>query len=142
MLSFCYLVRGAGKCLELCLLSWDNFYLKPRQKFHPISISVTESPKEEEQANASHLPNHTFFFHNPSVTNRANLKTGVLRKQHAKFSEKRTFPTSWYVHARVRIMGSEMFVCWKIWRALFSWTTRFEIRPFALLSTNPASLVF
>ena len=29
-----------------------------------------------------------------------------------------------------------MFVFWEIWRALFSWNTRFEIRPFALLSTN------
>ena len=29
-----------------------------------------------------------------------------------------------------------MFVFRKIWRALFSSNTRFEIRPFALLSTN------
>ena len=29
-----------------------------------------------------------------------------------------------------------MFVFWKIWRALFSWNTRFEIRLFALLPTN------
>ena len=29
-----------------------------------------------------------------------------------------------------------MFVFQKIWRALFSWNTRFEIRPFALLPTN------
>ena len=29
-----------------------------------------------------------------------------------------------------------MFVFRKIWRALFSWNTRFEIRPFALLPTN------
>ena len=28
-----------------------------------------------------------------------------------------------------------MFVFWKIWRALFSWDTRFEIRPFGLLPT-------
>ena len=31
------------------------------------------------------------------------------------------------------IRGVEMFVFRKIWRALFSWNTRFEIRPFALL---------
>ena len=30
---------------------------------------------------------------------------------------------------------SEMFVFRKIWRALFSWNIRFEIRPFALLPT-------
>ena len=29
-----------------------------------------------------------------------------------------------------------MCVFWKIWRALFSCNTRFEIRPFALLPTN------
>ena len=29
-----------------------------------------------------------------------------------------------------------MFIFRKIWRALFSWNTRFEIRPFALLQTN------
>ena len=29
-----------------------------------------------------------------------------------------------------------MFVFRKIWRALFSWNTRFEIRPFALLPMN------
>ena len=28
-----------------------------------------------------------------------------------------------------------MFAFWKIWRALFSWNTRFEIRPFVSLST-------
>ena len=29
-----------------------------------------------------------------------------------------------------------MFVFRKIWRALFSFNTRFQIRPFALLPTN------
>ena len=29
-----------------------------------------------------------------------------------------------------------MFVFWKIWRALFSWNTRFEILPFTLLPPN------
>ena len=29
-----------------------------------------------------------------------------------------------------------MFVFRKIWRALFSWNTRSEIRPFALIPTN------
>ena len=65
-----------------------------------MSISVTESPKEEEQANASHLPNHKFFFHNPSVTNRANLKTGVLRKQNTpNFPKNKHFlPPDTYTH--------------------------------------------
>ena len=53
------------------------------------------------------------------------------KKKHAKFSEKRKFLTPWYTH--VRIGGQKMFVFRKIWRALFSCNTRFEIRPFALL---------
>ena len=36
----------------------------------------------------------------------------------------------------VRIREYKMFVVRKIWRALFSWNTRFEIRPFALLPTK------
>ena len=35
-----------------------------------------------------------------------------------------------------------MFVFRKIWRALFSWNTRFEIRPFAILPTNWGILKF
>ena len=48
---------------------------------------------------------------------RANLKTGVSRKQHPKFSEKRTFLTSWYAHICVRIQGLSVFR--KIWRFVF-----------------------
>ena len=32
-----------------------------------------------------------------------------------------------------------MFVFQKIWRALFSWNTRFEIRPSALLPNNKST---
>ena len=39
--------------------------------------------------------------------------------------------TRTYVHVRIR----EMFVFQNIWRALFSWNSRFEIRIFALLPT-------
>ena len=34
-----------------------------------------------------------------------------------------------------------MFILRKIWRALFSWNTRFEIRPFALLPTKYGKMV-
>ena len=59
----------------------------------------------------------------------------LKRKKHAKFSEKRTFLTSWYVHvSRIRTGGcpntEKYFVIW-----YFSWNTRFEIRPSALLPT-------
>ena len=40
----------------------------------------------------------------------------------------------------VRIRGQEMFVFRKIWCALFSGNTRFEIRPFALLLTKLEAL--
>ena len=62
---------------------------------------------------------------------RANLKTGVSRKQSTP-----NFPCAWYVCARVHTRKWEMFVCRKIWRALFSWNTRFDISPFALLPTK------
>ena len=40
------------------------------------------------------------------------------------------------------IRGWEMFVFRKIWRALFSCNTRFEIRPFALLPTNCSTAIY
>ena len=40
------------------------------------------------------------------------------------------------IGVHVSIKESEMFVFRKIWRALFSWNTRFEIRSFALLPTS------
>ena len=55
--------------------------------------------------------------------------------KHTKFSEKRTFLTTWYVHScayqearNVRFSENLAY--------LFSCYTRFEIRPFALLPTN------
>ena len=36
----------------------------------------------------------------------------------------------------VQLRGKGMFVFRKIWHALFSWNTRFEIGPFALLPTS------
>ena len=36
--------------------------------------------------------------------------------------------TPWYAHVRVSFRGEERFVFRKIWRALFSWNTRFGIR--------------
>ena len=53
------------------------------------------------------------------------------KTKHVKFSEKRTFLTPWYAHARVGIRGYDIFVFREIWRAVFFWNTCFEIRPFA-----------
>ena len=89
-------------------------------------------------------------------------QNGCFKKtKHAKFSEKRTFLTPWYTIGSIlkRVFrenkarqifrktsisdplicvsgGKKMFVFRKIWRALFSWNTRFEIRPFVLLPTT------
>ena len=32
-------------------------------------------------------------------------QNGCFKKKHAKFSEKRIFPTPWYAHVLVRIRG-------------------------------------
>ena len=61
---------------------------------------------------------------------------GLKKTKYIKYSEKRTYLTTWYAHVRVGIMGYEMFIFRKIWCALFSWNTHFEIRPFALLPTT------
>ena len=59
----------------------------------------------------------------------------VLQKNKARqIFEKRTFLTPWRL-TYLRIKGKEIFVFQKIWHALFSCNTRFEIHPFALLPT-------
>ena len=62
----------------------------------------------------------------------------IFRKTKISYPLIRTCPflIPWYAHGRVRIREKEMFVFRKIWRALFSWNSRFKIRPFALLPTN------
>ena len=54
------------------------------------------------------------------IRQKGDYQNGCFKKtKHAKFYEKRTFFTPWY-----------------LWRALFSWRTGFEIHPFVLLLTN------
>ena len=56
---------------------------------------------------------------------RANLKTGVSRKQSTpNFPKKQIFLTPAYKGVR----DDRLF--WKIWRALFSWNTRFGVCTF------------
>ena len=74
-------------------------------------------------------------FHQPQSTKIQKIKSSVIRKKgeshngcfkktkHPKFFEKQAG-------------GKKMFVFRKIWRALFSWNTHFEIRPIALLPTK------
>ena len=57
------------------------------------------------------------------------------KTKHIKFSEKRTFLTTWYAHVRVRIRELKMFVFLKIWRALFSWDSFWD-SPFCLITNE------
>ena len=72
-----------------------------------------------------------------AIRQKGKSQNGCFEKtKDAKFSEKRTF---FYPLIRIHVAvsgGKKMFVFRKIWRALFSWNTRFEIRPFALLLTK------
>ena len=68
------------------------------------------------------------WVHSSSVTRQGgeSLNRCLKNTKHTKCSEGRTFLTPWYA----------LFVFRKIWFALFSLNTRFEIRPFALLPTS------
>ena len=66
-----------------------------------------------------------------------NLKKGISRKQSTPnlLKNEHLFPPD--THTYVCISGGKKCSFFrKIWRALISWNTRFEIRPFALLPTN------
>ena len=66
------------------------------------------------------------FSNSSVIRQKGEPQNGCFKKtKHAKFSEKR----------KCAYQGIKMFVFRKIWRALFSWNTHFEIRPFALLLT-------
>ena len=79
----------------------------------------------------------SLIFNSSVIRQKGESQNGSFKKKNlSKFSEKGTFLTPWYAHVRVRIREWETFVFRKIWFALFSWNTRLEIRPFALLPTN------
>ena len=66
----------------------------------------------------------------------ANLKTGVTRKQsRLNFSKRKHFlPSDAHTYECAQGIRNVYFF-WKIWRALFSCNTSFEILPFAVLLT-------
>ena len=67
---------------------------------------------------------------------KSESQNGCFKKtKHAKFSEKRTFPTPWYAHV-VCVSGGKKFSFFGKFRLLLFWNTHFEIRPFALLPTD------
>ena len=69
----------------------------------------------------------------PSVIRKkGESQNGCFKKtKHAKFSEKRTFLTPWYAHVHPKCLFFGKFGVF-----FFSWNTRFEIRPLALLPTK------
>ena len=63
------------------------------------------------------------------IRQKGESRKGCFRKtKHIKFSKKRTRTCEY--------QGLRNICFWKIWRTLFSWNTRFEIRPFFLLPKN------
>ena len=71
------------------------------------------------------------------IRQKGKSQNGCFKKtKHVKFSTEQTWLTPWYTHVHVRIRKWNMFVFRKIWCTLFSWNTRFEICPFALLPTK------
>ena len=76
------------------------------------------------------LSGMTVYYKSSVKRHESESQSACFKKtKHGKFSEKLTFLTPWDAHVR-------MFVFRNIWRALFSWSTRFEIRLFALLPTK------
>ena len=76
------------------------------------------------------------------IRQKGESRNGCFKKtKHFKFSEKRTFLTP-LIRTRTYVyQGVRNIFFRKIWRALFSWNTHFEIYPFALLPTNYAFLM-
>ena len=62
-------------------------------------------------------------------------QNGCFKKTKAKFSKKMNIYYSLIRISTCAYQGVRNVLSRKIWRALFSWKTRFEIRPFALLPT-------
>ena len=78
----------------------------------------------------AHFTHHQ---HASVIRQKGESQDGCFKKtKHTKFSEKRRFLT----HCVYQGVRNVRFL--KIWRALFSWNTRFEIRPFVLLPTHSA----
>ena len=77
-----------------------------------------------------------FIYFNITVVKNLWKSTCFKKTKHAKFSKKREFLTPWYAYIRVRIRGNKCSFSQKIYCTLFSWSTRFEIHPLALLPTK------
>ena len=78
-----------------------------------------------------------FVYTSSIIRQKGESQNRCLQKtKHAKFSEKQTFLTPWYARTCAYQVVRNVRFFRKIWRASFSWNTRFDIRPFALLPTT------
>ena len=104
----------------LKLVNSNYFLIQPSFRDANILHQVVSSHEFMHLRSSYPVNLHIFFFLKSSVIrqNGESQNRCFKKTKHAKFSEKRTFLTPLYG---------------KIWRALFSWNTRFEIRSFALL---------
>ena len=94
----------------------------------------TENKWQRELLKECNISYIMFRFKSSVIRQKGESQNGCFKKtKHAKFPKNEHFlPPDTHTYECV----SEGFVFRKIWRALFSWNTRFEIRPFALLPAN------
>ena len=129
--------RSSGRSISLFLLYFYicdlTFRLKLMKQFLVHQNYNTKTLAKQTPWNVSPFM-WSRIMKSSVIKQKGESQNGCFKKTKlAKFSEERTFLTPWYAHVRLRIRGLEMFVFRKIWRALFSWNTRFEILPSALL---------
>ena len=75
----------------------------------------------------------TTFYYSSVIRQMGESQKGCFKKtNHAKFSKNKHILLSVYLCVSG---GKKSLFFWKICRALFSWNTYFQIRPFALLPT-------
>ena len=100
---------------------WSTF-----RRFQSVTIQFTFSISENK------------WYRLSVVRQKGESQNVCLKKtEHAKFSEKNEHSLAPNTHTYVRVSGGKKYLFFqKIWGALFSWNTRFEIHPFASLPTR------
>ena len=83
------------------------------------------------------------FFMDELLANKAKgriLKLVMQANKARQIFRKTIISTSWYAYYAVKKRGKKFLFFGKFRRALFSYNTRFEIRPFAFLPMNPVKI--
>ena len=105
-----------------------------RQKIESQNGCLKKTKQAKFSGKKHFLPPDTHTY----IRQKGRSQNGCFKKtKHAKFSKKQIFLISWFaLLPYLCVSGDKMFVFRKIWRALFSWNTRLEIRLFVSLPTN------